>query len=33
MDDMIQKGEIKGNGVTTSLGLGMRYLIQIGYRF
>ncbi len=32
-DDLIQKGEIKSNGVTTSLGLGMRYLIQIGYRF
>ena len=33
LDDLIQKGEIKTNGVTSSLGLGMRYLIQIGYRF
>jgi len=33
LDDLIQKGEIKTNGVTSSFGLGMRYLIQVGYRF
>ncbi len=33
LGDLIKKGEIKNNGITTSIGLGLRYLIQIGYRF
>jgi hypothetical protein len=33
LDDLIKQGEVKGNGVSTSFGFGMRYLIQIGYRF
>ncbi len=33
LDALIKKGEVKGSGATTSMGLGLRYLIQIGYRF
>jgi len=33
LGDLISKGEVKGSGVFTSMGFGMRYLIQIGYRF
>lgn len=33
LDELIEKGEVKDSGVMTSMGLGMRYLIQIGYRF
>lgn len=33
LDELIEKGEVKGSGATTSMGLGLRYLIQVGYRF
>ncbi len=33
LDDLIERGSVKGSGVSTNLGFGMRYLIQIGYRF
>jgi hypothetical protein len=33
LDELIQKGEFDDKGISTSIGYGMRYLIQIGYRF
>lgn len=33
LDELIEKGEVKTTGATVSLGFGLRYLIQIGYRF
>ena len=33
LDELIDKGEFNDSGVSTSFGFGMRYLVQIGYRF
>ena len=32
-DQLIQDGVVKSSGVNMSMGFGLRYLIQIGYRF
>lgn len=33
LGDLISKGEFNDNGASASIGFGLRYLIQIGYRF
>lgn len=33
LDDLISKGEFNDSGASTSLGFGMRYMIQVGYNF
>ncbi len=33
LDELIDKGKFNDRGMSTSLGFGMRYLIQFGYRF
>jgi hypothetical protein len=33
LDELISEGEFNDSGISTSLGFGMRYMIQIGYNF
>jgi hypothetical protein len=33
LEKLVKEGEVNSNGVSTSLGPGLRYMIQVGYRF